>query len=95
MENIRINHRPNEFYAVYTCLLNQGVLFKDVKRWFPYKNFRTKQAALKAIARYKEKSIGKIEGRLIYKIVWNPYPFCNDSEKICVYNEDKGVGNNV
>lgn len=95
MENIRIKHRPNESYAVYTCLLNQGVLFKDVKRWYPYKHFRSKQAALKAIARYKEKSIGKSVGRLIYKIVWNPYPFCDDSEKICVYNEDKEVGSNV
>lgn len=89
MENIRIKHRPNEYYAVYTCLLSQGVLFKDVRRWFPYKHFRSKQAALKAIERYKEKSVGKIEERLIYKIVWNPYPFCNENETVVVYSEDE------
>ena len=91
MKNVRIKHRPNEYYAVYTCLVPNGSLFKGLKRWFPYKHFRTKQSALKAIERYKKKCVGTIEERLIYKIVWNPYPFCNESETICVYSEEEGV----
>lgn len=85
---MRIRHTASESYKVYNYLPCTSVLFKDVKRWFPYKHFATKQSALAAIKRIKVKYQNCIEKDLIWKIVWSPYPFASDEECITVYNED-------
>ena len=85
---IRIRHTVNEAYAIYSYLPCQGELFKDVKRWYPHKHYRSKQSALTAIKRIKENAKDDITKRLVWKIVWLPYPFCSDDQCITVYNED-------
>ena len=89
---MRIKHRPNEFFAVASMWQGESVLFKDVERWYPFKHYRTKQSALNAVKRLKEKHKPEY-GKLYFKIVYNPYPFCSDDEKIDVYNELHKGGN--
>lgn len=86
---MRIKHTPNESYKVYSYLPCKGELFKDIKRWYPYKHYSTKQSALSAIKRAKEKYKNAIEKDLIWKIVWSPYPFASDEQCITVYTEEK------
>lgn len=84
---MRIKHTINEVYKVYYYLPCKSELFKDVKRWYFYKNYHTKQGAINAIKRYKQS--GKYYASdLIFKIIWSPYPFASESEDIIVYNED-------
>lgn len=83
---MRIKHRPNEFYAVYSMWQGDSVLYKDIERWYVWKHYSTKQAAMNAIKKLKEKREPNF-GKLYFKIVWNAYPFCSDDEKVVVYNE--------
>lgn len=84
---MRIKHTPNEVYRVYSYLPCKSELFKNVKRWYPYKHYRTKQGAINALKRIKQD--GKYySSELIFKIVWSPYPFASDDECVVVYNED-------
>lgn len=86
---MRIKHTPNESYKVCSYLPCKGELFKDVKRWFPYRHYATKQSALAAIKRIKENNKDDKFGKeLIWKIVWCPYPFASNEECITVYTEE-------
>lgn len=85
---MRIKHTPNETYKVYSYLPCKGELFKHIKRWYPYKHYRSKQSALNAIKRIKEENKELFARDLIWKIIWSPYPFASDEECIEVYNED-------
>lgn len=84
---MRIKHTSNETYKVYSYLPCKSELFKDIKRWYPYKHYSTKQSALASIKRAKEKH-NSIGNKLIWKIVWCPYPFAAEKECITIYNED-------
>lgn len=84
---MRIKHTPNEIFRVYYYLPCKSELFKNVKRWYPYKHFFTKQGAINSIKRYKQS--GKYRAHeVIFKIVWSPSPYASESEDIIVYNED-------
>jgi len=85
---MRIKHTVNESYKVYSYLPCKGELFKDVKRWYPYKHYRTKQGAINAIKRFKQDSKYSYSSELVFKIIWSPYPFAGEDECIVVYNED-------
>ena len=85
---MRIKHTPNEIYKVYSYLPCKSELFKSLKRWYPYKHYRTKQAALNAIKRFKENDKYSYSKDMIFKIVWSSSPFAPVSEDIIVYNED-------
>lgn len=85
---MRINHTAHETYKVYSYLPCNSELFNNIKRWYPFKHYSSKQSALSAIKRFKLKHEEGIEKGLIFKIVWAPYPFANDDECIIVYNED-------
>lgn len=84
-----IKHTKTEIYKVYSYLPCKGSSFKDIKRWFPFKHFRSKQAALNAIKRFKVKHAGQFDGDLLFKIVWSPSPFASVDDDIIVYNEDE------
>lgn len=85
---MNIKHRPNEYYALYSCLPCTSELFKDVKRWFPVKHYKSKQAAINRINKIREQKKHDMDDRLIFKIAWFPYPFAGEDEAIIVYNED-------
>lgn len=85
---MRINHTTTEIYKVYSYLPCKGELFKDVKRWYPYKHYSTKQGALSAIKRLKEKFKDSNFNDFVYKIVWSPYPFASDEECVTIYTEE-------
>lgn len=85
---MRIKHTSNEIYKVYSYLPCKGELFKDIKRWYPYKHYSTKQGALSAIKRVKEKYNDRSVKDLIWKIVWAPYPFASDEQCVTVYTEE-------
>ena len=87
--NMRIKHTDWEIYKTYSCLPNESELFKDTERWFVYKHFKTKQAAMKSIKKFKEKHKEGIESKLKFKIIWAPMPFANKEDCIEVYNEMK------
>lgn len=85
---MRIKHTPNESYKVYNYLTCKSELFKNVRRWYPYKHYSSKQSALTGIKNAKEKYKDRIGNELIWKIVWSPYPFAADDECITVYTEE-------
>lgn len=82
---MRIRHTPSEFYHVYSMLPCTSGLFAGIERWYSYKTYSSKASALNAIKRLKNSN--KYDSRLVFKIVWNPYPFCSDESKITVYSE--------
>lgn len=77
---MRVKHTGYDFYYVYSCLKGSSI-----DRWWPHKIYQSKQAALKAIERIrdKEKSIP-----LKFKVVWNPRPYCKEEDRITVYEEN-------
>lgn len=78
-----IKHTPNETYNVYSCIRinNSGI-----KIWYPYKHYRSKQAAINAIKKFKEKNSGnEFVEKMIFKILWCPYPFASDKECIKIW----------
>lgn len=84
---MRIKHTTTEVYRVCNYLPMAGS-FKDIKRWYTYKYYSTKQSALNAIKRIK--SNGKnliLDKELIYRIDWIPAPF--SKEFVTVYDESE------
>lgn len=87
---MRIKHTANEFYYLQSCYLGKSQLFKNVRRWYPYKIYHTKAAALRALATIKEKRAAECQD-LIWRILWFPHPFAEYEQSVCVYTEDPGV----
>lgn len=89
---MRINHTPYELYRVFYLLPCKSDLFKDVKRWYYYKGYSTKQGALNAMKRLKNSDkFYPNEWDLIFKIVWCPYPLADEDKCILVYSDEKEV----
>ena len=76
-------------FKTYFCLKNESELFKDVYRWYPYKHFRSKQAALNNFNNWRSKHTDPISQRIIFKIVKSSiYDSCNDK---VVYDESVSI----
>ena len=92
---MRIKHTPNEFYYLQNylpCTSNDNA---HIKRWWTYKTYATKQSALNALKRIKEKYKNDDQvQRLIWRILWFPYPFADYDKSICVYTEEENENNN-
>ena len=88
---MRIKHNKSfvESYKVYSYLPCRSELYSGIKRWFFCKSYFSKQTAKQFIAKYKRMhQNSSIENRLIFKIVWCPYPFAAEEDCVEVYNED-------
>lgn len=78
---MRINHTITEVYRVCSYLPMSGT-FKDIKRWYPYKFYSSKQSAMNAIKRIKSR-----DNNLVWRIDWIPAPF--SKEFITIYDESE------
>lgn len=87
---MRIKHTAREYYSLQSCYLGKSELFKNVRRWYMYKHYHSKSAALKALSTLKEKRAAECKD-LIWQIRWYPHPFADYEDSICVYTEDPGV----
>ena len=87
---MRIKHTIGEYYSLQSCYLGKSQLFKNVRRWYTYKLYHSKSAALKALARIKDKRATECQD-LIWQVRWYPYLYAGYEESICVYTEDPEV----
>lgn len=74
---------PYTIFKVYSALNCHSDLFKDIYRWYPYKHFSSKQAALNSIKRFREKN----SADLVFKIVKGNI-YTNSHDKV-VYDESE------
>lgn len=79
----------NTIFKTYSCLKNESESFKNIYRWYPYKHFRSKQAALNNFKNWRSKHNDPMSKRIIFKIVKSSiYDSTNDK---IVYDESENI----
>lgn len=87
---MRIKHQPTEIYYLQNYLPCTSELYHGCKRWWPYKIYHSKASALAALKRIKEKyKDDPTVQKLIWRVLWFPYPFADYDKSICVYTDDE------
>lgn len=87
LRSLGLKHTPREFYFVYSYFPHSYL--KGKMSWYPYKTYSTMSGALAAIRRLKNERSDAVKKGLCFRIVWNPYPFCNDNEMYVLYDESQ------
>lgn len=70
-----------KIYGVYSYYKNNSELFKDVKRWYLYQFYSSKQSALNRIKKEKTK-----HDNLLYEIRCFEHPYAKEYK--IIYTED-------